>query len=121
MNTNLNRRDFLKVGGSALAAATRPAPGLAAAENPTAPRKRKIKKAIMYGTVSVKGSVLEKFQAIKEAGFEGVEPMSHMNQDEVMKALEATGLKAASTCCSTHWEKPVSHPDPKVRQEGLDG
>ena len=90
MNANLNRRDFLKAGGTALAAATLPAPGLAAAENPTAPRKRKIKKAIMYGTVKVKGSVLEKLQAIKEAGFEGVEPMSHMNQDEVVKALEAT-------------------------------
>src|SRR5437762_4460361 len=47
--------------------------------------------------------------------------MSHMNQDEVMKALEATGLKAASTCCSTHWNKPVSDPDPKVREEGLEG
>src|SRR6266404_3649627 len=121
MNTNLNRRDFLKVGGSALAAATLPAPGLAAADSPSGPRKRKIKKAIMYGTVSVKGSVLEKFQAIKAAGFEGVEPMSHMNQDEVVKALEATGLKAASTCCATHWNKPVSDPDPKVREAGVDG
>src|SRR5439155_397253 len=84
-------------------------------------RKRRIKKAIMYATVGVKGSVLEKFRAIKEASFEGVEPMSHMNQDEVMKALEATGLKAASTCCNTHWNKPVSDPDPKVREEGLAG
>jgi len=49
MNTNLNRRDFLKVGGSALAAATLPAPGLAAAENPTAPRKRKSKKPSCMG------------------------------------------------------------------------
>jgi hexulose-6-phosphate isomerase len=95
--------------------------GLAAADNSAAPTKRKIRKAIMYGTVGVKGSVFEKFQAIKDAGFEGVEPMSHMNQDEVVKALEATGLKAASTCCNTHWNKPVSDPDPKVRKEGLEG
>ena len=75
----------------------------------------------MYATVGMKGSVLEKFKAIKAAGFDGVEPMSHMNQDEVMKAFEETGLKAASTCCNTHWNKPVSDPDPKVRAEGLQG
>ena len=75
----------------------------------------------MYGTVGLKGSVLEKFKAIKEAGFEGVEPMSHMDQDEVVKALEETGLKAASVCCNTHWNKPVSDPNPAVREEGLNG
>ncbi len=121
MKTHLNRREFFKAGGSALAVAALSSPALAAGESAAAPRKRNIRKAIMYATVGVKGSVLEKFKAIKDAGFEGVEPMSHMNQDEVMKALEETGLKAASTCCNTHWEKPVSHPDPKVRQEGLDG
>ena len=121
MKTDLNRRDFLRVGGSALAFATLPAGSSAAAESASAPRKRKIKKAIMYATVGLKGSVLEKFTAIKEAGFEGVEPMSHMDQDDVMKALEATGLKAASTCCNTHWNKPVSHPDPQVRAAGVEG
>ncbi len=121
MKTNLNRRDFLAVGGGALAVATLPAIRLDAAEAAPAPRKRRIKKAVMYATVGVKGSVLEKFTAIKEAGFEGVEPMSHMNQDEVVKALEATGLKAASTCCDTHWNKPVSHPDPQVRAVGVEG
>jgi hexulose-6-phosphate isomerase len=47
--------------------------------------------------------------------------MSHMNQDEVMKALEESGLKAASVCCNTHWSKPVSDPNPAVREEGLNG
>jgi hexulose-6-phosphate isomerase len=75
----------------------------------------------MYATIGFKGSVLEKFQAVKAAGFEGVEPMSHMNQDEVVKALEETGLKAASVCCNTHWQKPLSHPDEKARQDGLEG
>jgi len=121
MKTNFNRREFLKTGSGALAAAAISSAGLAAPDNPAVPTKRKIRKAIMYATVGVKGSVLEKFQAIKEAGFEGVEPMSHMNQDEVVKALEATGLKAASTCCNTHWNKPASDPDPKVRAEGLEG
>ena len=95
-------------------------------EPPSAPRpcsagdapakKRTLHKAIMYGTIGYKGSVLEKFQAVKAAGFEGVEPMSHMDQDEVVKAFEETGLKAASVCCNTHWDKPLSHPDDRVRQ-----
>ena len=37
--------------------------------------KRNLRKAIMYSTIGVKGSVLDQFRAMKEAGFEGVEPM----------------------------------------------
>ena len=75
----------------------------------------------MYGTLTYKGSVLEQFQALKAAGFEGVEPMSHMRQDEVVEAFDKSGLKPASVCCSTHWGKPLSHPDENVRQEAREG
>jgi L-ribulose-5-phosphate 3-epimerase len=97
------------------------APALAGAAEEAAARKRKLRKAIMWETVGIKGTVLEKCQAIKEAGFAGVEPSSHMKQEEVRKALEATGLEAASVCCSTHWSKPVSDPNPAVRQAGVEG
>ncbi len=93
--------------------------GSAAAAEPE--KKRPIKKAIMYATIGYRGSVLEKLRAVKAAGFEGVEPMSHMKQDEVLKALDETGLKAASVCCNTHWAKPLSHPDERVRRESLEG
>lgn len=83
--------------------------------------KREIHKAIMYETVGLKGSVLEKFQAVKAAGFEGIEPMSHMNQEEVLAAFKSTGLKPASVCCATHWDKPLTDPNPSVRAEGLKG
>ena len=106
MTDTLNRRQFLKRGTLAAVAL---APAIQAADAPA--KKRTIQKAIMYATIGYQGSVLEKFQAVKAAGFEGVEPMSHMNQDEVLKALEDTGLKAASVCCSTHWDKPLSDPD----------
>jgi L-ribulose-5-phosphate 3-epimerase len=121
MKADLNRRDFIRTSSGALAAlALAPSHG-SAADSPAAAGKRRIKKGIMYATVGLKGSVLEKFKAIKGAGFEGVEPMSHMNQDEVVKALEETGLKAASVCCNTHWNKPVSDPSPDVRAEGVNG
>jgi hexulose-6-phosphate isomerase len=118
MADTLNRRDLLKLGGGALAAAA--LGPVASADQAPAP-KRKIRKAVMYATIGYPGSVLEKFRALKAAGFEGVEPMSDMNKDDVLKALEETGLKAASVCCSTHWYKPLSDPDPKVRKQGLDG
>jgi hexulose-6-phosphate isomerase len=111
-----SRRQFLQNTATLVAATTFSAPLFAAGEKP----KRQIKKAMMWGTIGYKGSVLEKCQALKAAGFDGVEPDSHMNQDEVVKALEETGLKAASVCGSRHWSKPLSSPDEKVRAEGLD-
>ena len=117
MNISLDRRDFLKA-TAGLAAASLTAAGPVAG---TITKKREIKKAIMYATIGIKGSVMEKLKAVKEAGFAGVEPMSHMDQDEVMKALDATGLKAASVCCNTHWGKPLSHADEAVRAEGVAG
>jgi hexulose-6-phosphate isomerase len=119
MTDALNRRDFLKLGGGAVAAGALGPAVVAAADAPA--KKRMIRKAIMGATISYKGSVLEKFQAVKAAGFEGVEPMSHLNQDEVLRALEQTGLKPASVCCSTHWHTPLSHPDARVRREALEG
>ncbi len=59
-------------------------------------------------------------KAIKEAGFEGTEMMSHMDQDEVLRARDATGLVIPSVCGRDHWGKPLSDPDPKVRAEGLE-
>jgi len=69
----------------------------------------------------VKGSVLEKYRVMKEAGFEGVEPMGGMNREEVLAALKETGLQAASVCCHTHWQKPLSAPDEATRKIGFDG
>jgi L-ribulose-5-phosphate 3-epimerase len=111
----MNRRDFLRAAVTAAAISSVLPSGFAADS-----RRRSIKKAIMWATVGVKGSVLEKMKAIKEAGFEGVEMMSHMDHDEVLKARDETGLIIPSVCGRDHWNKPLSHPDPKVREEGLE-
>src|SRR5690242_11253468 len=110
----MNRRCFLKI---AMAGAA----GAAFASTASGAAKRNLRKAIMYSTIGVKGSVLEKFRAMKEAGFEGVEPMGAMDRDEVLAAFRETGLKAASVCCHTHWEKPLSAPDEATRKIGFDG
>lgn len=82
--------------------------------------KRRNKRAIMWDTVGVKGSVLEKFKAIRAAGFDGVEMASHLDQQQVLRARDEVGLVIPSVCGSQHWAKPLSHPDPKVREEGLE-
>lgn len=119
MHATLSRREFVGRAVAAVAGSTLLPAGLSAAED--ASNKRDIKKGIMYATIGVPGTVLEKFQAVKAAGFAGIEAMSHMNQDEVLKARDATGLAIPSVCCSTHWDKPLSHPNPAVRAEGLAG
>src|SRR5262245_33079792 len=115
MKQIMNRRFFLKVtAGAAASAAFLPHSRAPAA-------RRNLRKAIMYSTIGVKGSVLEKFRAMKEAGFEGVEPMGGLHRDEVLAAFKATGLQAASVCCHTHWEKPLSAPDEATRKIGFEG
>ncbi len=114
----MNRRTFIRQTASALALTATALPAVTRAEGSGS--KRPIKKAIMWATVGMKGSTLEKMRAIKEAGFEGVEMMSHMDQDEVLKARDEAGLIIPSVCGRDHWSKPLSHPDPKVREEGLE-
>ena len=111
----INRRSFVMVTVGAAAMAALGARGYCASP------KRNLRKAIMYSTIGVKGSVLEKFRAMKAAGFEGVEPMGGMNREEVIAAFKETGLAAASVCCHTHWEKPLSAPDEATRRIGFDG
>lgn len=110
----MKRRAFLKIAAGAAVAAALVPPAFAAP-------KRALRKAIMYSTIGVKGTVLEKFRAMKAAGFDGVEPMGAMNRDEVVAALKETGLQAASVCDHIHWVKPLSAPDEATRKIGFDG
>lgn len=115
---NWNRREFLQMSGTLTAlAAIRPM--TFAADDSPPPAKRTHQKGIMWGTVGVKGSVLEKMRAVKAAGFDGVEMTSHLDQAEVRAARAETGLAINSVCGAHHWAKPLSHPDEKARAEGL--
>jgi len=117
MNIPFTRRDFLKAGASALTvAALSPA-----AFADQIPKKRELRKAIMLATVGFPGSVLERFKAIKEVGFAGVEPMSHQKVDEYLKARDETGLEIPSVCCGTHWKENLASPNPSERERGIEG
>ncbi|MDB6121531.1 MAG: Xylose isomerase domain protein barrel [Pedosphaera sp.] len=123
MNSSLNRRDFIKLGGGALAAGALMPGSLFAKEKGEGEGEGKleIKKAIMFATVPGGGSLMDKFKMIRDAGFDGVEPNSGLDRDEILKARDASGLKIASVCDSVHWVKPLSDPNPETRKVGLEG
>ncbi len=81
---------------------------------------RNLKKGIMWATIGAGQTVAEKFQAVKNAGFDGIEVYSHLNRDEVLKAKNATRLEIPSVCGALHGKFPLSHPDPSVREQGVD-
>ena len=123
----MNRRTFLQ--SSAALAALAP-PVLDAAEK-TAPKAtaagkpRGLKKGFMFSMLSSetakKLSLKEKFQLLKEGGFDGVEVMSAMNQQEVLAARDATGLEIPSLIIATHWSHPLTSPNPSARETTVEG
>ena len=77
-------------------------------------------KSLKYGMIDIGDStVKEKFQYIKEIGFDGVELDSpgSLEYTEIISAKSETGIKIPGVVCSAHWEKPLSDPDPAVRDE----
>ncbi|MGQ9648676.1 MAG: sugar phosphate isomerase/epimerase family protein [Phycisphaerae bacterium] len=118
---NIDRRGFVKlVGAGVLAAGAR---SLAVgAGNETVPAGKpaaKFKKAIGFEMIGENLSVLDKFKLVKELGFDGLEVQSagRADREEFLKAREATGVEIHSVMNPDHWKKPLSHPDPKVREE----
>jgi L-ribulose-5-phosphate 3-epimerase len=114
----MNRRQFTKKTfmASALLSAV-PLPDFKVLGSPV---QRNLKKGIMWGCIETGKSILEKFQAAKLAGYDGVEVDSHLDRNEVLQARESTGLPVHSVCDSKHWELVLSSPDPKVREGGVE-
>jgi aldose 1-epimerase len=67
---------------------------------------------LKLGMVQVSGSLADKFQAAKDAGFEGIEPDAPgMDVDETKRAIAKTGLVVDGTVCATHWQIRHTSPD----------
>ncbi|MES2792017.1 MAG: sugar phosphate isomerase/epimerase family protein [Planctomycetota bacterium] len=127
MTLPVNRREFLQDSGVALAASALVVSAFAgaassafaqeAAAAPAVAFKKAVKLSMVEGA-----TVLDKFKLIKECGFHGVDvdgpPLKH---EEVLKARDETGLNIHGVVTHTHWSQPLSHPDPKVRENGLNG
>src|SRR5256885_2058576 len=88
----MHRRSFLKMimAGAKVAAFT-PSHTFT-----TSTSKRNLHKTIMYSTIGVKNSMLEKFQTIKKTEFEDIEPMGTMNRDKILTTFKETKLQTTS-------------------------
>ena len=114
----MNRRQFTKK--TAMVSAMLSAVPLTGFNSFGSPVQRSLKKGIMWGSIDVGKTVLEKFQAAKLAGYDGIEVDSHLDRKEVLQARDSTGMPVHSVCDSRHWEMSLSSPDPKVREEGVE-
>jgi len=110
----LDRRRFLELGGALALAA-----GWDLAARP-ALRRRALKKAAGIGMVHEGDSLRDKLELLRDLGFDGVElnSPSDLDPDDVLGALEASGLAVSEVVDSLHWQHTLSDPDPAVRAKG---
>jgi hexulose-6-phosphate isomerase len=116
MTHQIGRRDFLRTTAAVTAVAMTGFPVYAAETKP------KLKKAVKYAMVGIKGTHLEKLELVKKCGFVGVEMDSPGTDklDELVKASKETGVAVHGVIDSVHWRDTLSSPDEKVRAKGLD-
>ena len=130
MTAPIDRRKFLcAAGGAAAGAFLAPAfvaPSFAAAQGQAPPasapaRKRKLKKGLGIGMIGIPGTLEEKFKAVKQLGFDGVEidSPSKLGIDEIVKAKDAAGIEIPSAIDAVHWTRTLCDPDPKIRTEAV--
>ena len=113
----MNRRQFAK--NTLMASAMVSATSIPGISNLIPRSTRTLKRGIMWSSIGIGQTIMEKFQAAKEAGFEGVQPMSHLERNEILKARDTTGLTIPSVCGAMEWKFPLSDPDPAIREQGV--
>ena len=83
--------------------------------------KGRLWKTLKFGMVKVPGSLTDKFKAVKDAGFDGIEMDSPgMNVEETKLAIAESGLPVDGTVNSTHWNIRHTDPDAAVRAKALE-
>lgn len=116
---HVSRRAFLATTATVAAAAAVPASARAQAARHVV----RVKKALKVGMIAEGGTLTEKFEIARKAGFDGVEldsPGAYSAED-VTAAKAATELQVPGVVDSIHWSKTLSDPDQGVRDEGRRG
>jgi hexulose-6-phosphate isomerase len=114
----MKRREFIQTSLAAAVCAPLALPG---ADKPAASgQRRALKKGFKFAPLRKPGggvfSLRESFAMLREAGFDGTEPRSALNQAEVLAARDAAGIAIPSVTIATHWTHPLSDPNPKTRE-----
>lgn len=121
MHDSLDRRDFLKATGTLAAAAVTASTALVPSVANAQAGDRKFKKALKFSMVKLAGPLVEQFKTLKEIGYEGIDMDRPANHAEVQQAQRESGLIVHGVVDYVHWQQPLSHPDPAVRAQGLEG
>ncbi len=117
---DMNRKDFFKSAALITGASLIPGKSASAAFTETkASGKVTLKKGLGYGMIKEDLSLEDKFKLVKDLGFDGVELNSPVDFDksEVLRAKERSGIELPSVVNKDHWGKPLSDPDPEVREQ----
>src|SRR5690606_32624435 len=121
----MDRKHFIK-SASLLAGGAMISPALAQAASgltSTAPdTSGKLKTGLGFGMIKEDLSLLDKFKVVKDLGFDGIEFNSPVDLPikELLAARDKTGVELPSVVNKDHWPKPLSDPDPSVRQFTID-
>ncbi|MCY4224321.1 MAG: TIM barrel protein [Bacteroidetes bacterium] len=115
----MKRRDFLRAGAMGAVAVS-----LGSSTVIAQTQKGTIKKAVKYTMIDEPSlSMTEKFQLLKNLGYDGVELESpnEFDTQEVIAARDSVQFPIHGIVDSVHWTQPLSSPDPEVRSAGVDG
>src|SRR6202043_1049686 len=83
-----------------------------------------IKKAVQFSMLPKSGTMLERFQIGREAGFDEIECPTTPDQsqaEEMLAASRKSGLRIHSVMNAEHWRSPLSSADPAVVEKSLEG
>jgi hexulose-6-phosphate isomerase len=119
----LDRRALLSLSTAALAGAALACQSPSSTVASSAPRKRKLRKALGIGMIGAGETLRDKFLVARDCGFAGVEmdgPSGNKLED-VLAARDASGLAIPSVVDSVHWQHSLGDPDPAERAKGRTG
>lgn len=116
----MNRKDFIKsMAIMAGSAAISPSTATASMFQEMPKNKIMMKKSVGIGMIKEDLSLTDKFKLIKDLGFHGVELNSPLDMkiSDVLSAKAKAGIELPSVVNKDHWSKPLSDPDPQIRQQ----
>ncbi len=120
-----SRRTFLQqstVAGSGLLTGSTLWPTVSAGSSSSpATLTGRLYKTLKFGMIQVPGSLTDKFNAAKTAGFDGVE-ISAPNQNvaAIKEAIRESGLPVDGSVVTSHWNVRHTDPSPEVRAQALE-
>jgi len=116
----MNRRNFIRSTTLAVGVTIIATPFVSAAvSHGKSAGKVTLKKSLGIGMIKEDLSLTDKFRLAKDLGFDGIELNSptDFNKSEILGAKAKSGIELPSVVNKDHWAKPLSDPDPQVREE----